>query len=147
MTPNAQNLIEQIFAADRERDLDGFMALLTDDVRLRIGSTPFVDGKTAARRVIGALFAGVRRIEHRLQRGPFEEGDDVSYFGEVTFTRLDGKRVTLPYANSLRRAGDRFCVYDIHMDPSPLLAAPVAIGGLLLAATAAWIGYRLGRRE
>ena len=145
--PAVGALIDRIFAADRTLDLDGFIALLTDDVRLRIGSTPWVTGKPAARRIIGALFAAVRGIDHRLVRGPFITGDRLSYFAEATFTRRDGARVTLPYANALIVRGDRLSEYDIHMDPTPLLAPPVGVAALLLATGAAWLGFRLGQRK
>ena len=142
----ARALIDRIFAADRARDLDAFVAVLTDDVRVRIGSTPWVVGKPAARRMIGGLFATVRGIDHRLERGPFVAGDALSYFAEATFIRRDGARVTLPYANALTLAGDRVSEYDIHLDPGPLLAPPVGIAALLAAAGAGWLGYRAGRR-
>ena len=142
---DARELIGRVFAADQALDLDAFMALLTDDVQLRVGSTPWVAGKPAARRVIGGLFAAVRGIEHRLLRGPFLDGDRLSYFAEVTFTRRDGARVTLPYANALVLSGERLSEYDIHMDPTPLLAPPVGAAALMLAAGAGWLGYRLGR--
>ena len=138
---SARALIDRVFAADHARDLDGFLELLTDDVRLQIGGLVDVRGKSAARRAIAALFAAMHGITHRLVRGPFEDGDGVTYVAEVTFDRKLFGRLTLPYAIVLTRRGDRFSEYAIEIDTSPLVA-PVA--GLGAVATIA--GYLALRR-
>jgi ketosteroid isomerase-like protein len=131
---SARALIDRVFAADHARDLDGFLELLTDDVRLQIGGLVDVRGKSAARRAIAALFAAMHGITHRLVRGPFEDGDGVTYVAEVTFDRKLFGRLTLPYANVLTRRGDRFSGYAIQIDTSRLLLPVAAVAGAAVLA-------------
>jgi len=44
--------------------------------------------------------------------------------GEVTYTRHDGSRVTLPFANVFRLRDDLISEYLIYADLAPLYAAP-----------------------
>lgn len=53
-------LIESVFAADAALDTDAFMKLLSDDVRLRIGSQPALLGHAAVRQAITGLFGMMR---------------------------------------------------------------------------------------
>ena len=117
-------IIDRIFAADAARDLDGFMALLSEPARLRVGSAPPQVGQAAIRQAIAGLFAAVAGIEHRLIHQWRDEAA-LAYEAEVRFTRHDGGTVTLPYVNVLRfDAAGAIDDYRIHIDLAPLFAPP-----------------------
>ena len=42
--------------------------------------------------------------------------------GEVTYTRLDGTEITLPFADVFEYSGQRIRHYKIYMDINPLYA-------------------------
>ena len=115
-------LIAAIFAADAALDLDGFMALLTDDVQLHIGSQPPVPGRAAVRQAIAGLFGLLRGgVRHRLLARFGSPAGTLAYQAEASFALKDGRDVTLPYVNLLHLAPDgRVDDYRIFIDLAPL---------------------------
>lgn len=125
-TSVADAIIQRVFAADRDLNIEAFVRLLSPDVVLRIGSQPPIVGVDAVRRAIGGLFAGMRSgIQHTLQQSwterSGEEGGSVVYQAEAVFHLRDGRDVSLPYVNVLRidRSG-LVSHYFIYIDLTPL---------------------------
>ena len=46
----------------------------------------------------------------------------VALEGVVTYTRLDGSEITLPFADTMVLRGDRIAEYYIYLDIAPLYA-------------------------
>lgn len=117
------SLIERVFAADAALDADAFVKLLSDDVRLRIGSQPALQGKAAVRQAIGGVFGMMRAgLEHKLHER-WESAETIVYEAEVTYHLKDGRDVDLPYTNVLRLTGNGLVQdYSIYIDLAPLSA-------------------------
>lgn len=109
------SLFEVIDAAD----VTGFGAFLTEDAVLRFGNAPPVHGRAAIEQSVRHFFASIRRSRHRIER-VWSGADAVALDGFVTYTRLDGAEITLPFADTLVLRGDRIAQYLIYIDLTPL---------------------------
>ena len=116
-----QETIDAIFAADRERDVDAFLRLLTEDAVMRVGAGPQAHGRTAIRQLVGGLFAAQRAgIVHRLIR-VWADGQMIAVQAEAAMSLRDGRDILLPYVNVLTLNGTGLIEdYRIHIDLSPL---------------------------
>ena len=88
-------------AVDR-LDADAFVAHLSENAWLRIGSAPAVVGREAVRASFARLLAGFRAVDHEVT-GEWREDDTLIVEAEVTYTPPSGEAVTLPVATVFRR--------------------------------------------
>jgi ketosteroid isomerase-like protein len=94
---------------------------VTEDVRVRLGDTPFTEGKPAfvdAYHAFVSSVAGVRREILNLWR----DGDVVIAQLDGHYRRLDGADVTLPCCNVFRTDHGLISEYRSYMDAGPLYA-------------------------
>ncbi len=112
----------RLFAAIDARDAVRFAAFLTADARFRFGNLPEVVGREAIATVVAQFFAAIGGCAHRLIAVWYGPGSAVCE-GEVTYTRLDGKVVTVPFANVFALRGTDIASYQIFIDNTPLFAA------------------------
>lgn len=110
-----------LFATIDARDADGFVAHLTDDAEFRFANHPPAHGRSAIRAVVDGFFGTIGGCRHRLIR-TWEDGADVVCQGEVTYTRLDGGLVTVPFVNVFEMRGERVARYLIYNDVTPVYA-------------------------
>ncbi|MEV6757061.1 nuclear transport factor 2 family protein [Streptomyces sp. NPDC051214] len=120
-------------AAERRRDVarifrdidtfdpDKFVAHLTKDVVFRFANSPELIGRPAVRQGVADFFATIAGLSHRLLRS-WEMGDIVIVQTEVTYTRTDGKQVTVPNADILTFRGDKARQWRIYIDLAPVYA-------------------------
>jgi ketosteroid isomerase-like protein len=113
--------IEQLHFAIDAMNADAFCARLTPDALFRFGNHPPVVGQAAIHGAVTAFWASIGGSRHHLVRF-WQDGDDVAVQGEVTYTRKDGGRLTLPFVNVFRLRDGRICEYRIHIDNTPLYA-------------------------
>jgi ketosteroid isomerase-like protein len=110
-----------LFAAIDARDADAFASFLAADAQFRFGNAPVVAGRAAIRDAVAGFFGAIRACSHRLLGTWQGEGGFVCE-GEVTYTRLDGGRVVLPFVNVLVLRGGKISGYRIYIDNGPLFA-------------------------
>jgi len=110
---------ERLFRVIDARDADGFVAALTADAEFRFGNAPAVRGRDAIRAAVAGFFGSIGGCRHRLLNTWSAPGSAVCE-GEVTYTRLDGLAVTVPFADVFELRGDRIAAYRIYMDNGPL---------------------------
>jgi ketosteroid isomerase-like protein len=106
-------------------DPDRFAAHLADDVRFRFANAEPIHGRDAVRETWAAFCEGVDGVAHD-QVGFWDVGDASIAEAEVTYTRKDGSRVTLPVVTIYRENGGLIDDYRIYMDVNPLFADPAA---------------------
>jgi hypothetical protein len=70
--------------------------------------------------VVG-FFSSIKGLKHRLLKVWHLEGAAIIQ-GEVTYTRKDGRLVTVPFMNLFRLEGPLINEYLIYNDVSPLFA-------------------------
>lgn len=110
-----------LFAAIDGRDARAFAAFLTPDGEFRFGNAPAVRGRAAVEVAVAGFFAAIGGCRHRLLRS-WEGADHVACEGEVTYARLDGRHVTVPFVNVFALRGREIESYRIYIDNAPLWA-------------------------
>ena len=68
------------------------------------------------------FFSSIAGLSHTL-RYTVADGETLICEGEVTYTRHDNSRVTLPFVDLLRMEDGLFSTYRIYMDIGPLYAS------------------------
>jgi ketosteroid isomerase-like protein len=114
--------LESLFDVIDAADVTGFGAYLTEDALLRFGNAPPVHGRAAIEQTVRHFFASIRRSRHRIER-VWPGADAIALDGLVTYTRLDGSEITLPFADTLVLREDRIAQYLIYIDLTPLFPA------------------------
>jgi ketosteroid isomerase-like protein len=113
--------LESMFAAIDAKDADAFVRYLSEDARFRYGSHPAVEGVAAVRAAVAGFFSTIAGCSHRIT-GRWVLPEVAVFEGEVTYRRLDGRDLTLPFVDVLHLRGDRVRDYRIYIDPAPLFA-------------------------
>jgi len=109
----------KVFETVDAKDADAFAALLTENAVYRYGSEPAVQGKEPIRRYVSAFFGSLEALRHQVVDTWEREGSVVCQ-GVVTYTKGDGRDVSVPFTKILRFEGDRIRDYLVYIDPSPL---------------------------
>ena len=113
--------LNELFAAIDGKDTETFLEFLTEDGVFRFGSAPPVDGHEAIGAAVDGFFQSIAGSTHRLLK-VLRDGDTMACEGEVTYRRLDGSELTLPFTNIFDLAGERIRNYKIYIDIQPLFA-------------------------
>lgn len=110
-------------AADR-KEIDALAEWFADDIELRFANNAPIHGKIAAREAMGGFYDTITGMRHAREH-IIMDGNNAAQQAVVTYTRHDGREVSLPVASYLRRteAGplDRLWIY---IDIAPLYAEP-----------------------
>lgn len=118
--------VRRVFEVVDTADGDAFAALFADDGRMTFGNGEPMEGRAAVAAGIGAFFAGIAGLRHRVLRD-WVDGADTIVELEVTYDRLDGRSVTLPaVARWHSRPDGRIDDYRVFADLAPLYAPPEA---------------------
>lgn len=111
-----------VFAAIDRQDSAAFVGYLTDDAVFRFGSAPPVQGRDAIAAAVGGFFDTIADLAHQIGN-TVVVGSSQFIEGEVTYTRLDGSQISLPFTDVFEYEGDKIAHYKIYMDISPLYVA------------------------
>jgi ketosteroid isomerase-like protein len=111
--------LNELFAAIDRRDAAAFAAFISPGGVFRFaGQTPVV-GRDAVEAAVGAFFAAIGGIRHEVERSWALPGALVCE-GRVTYTRLDGSTLEVPFANVLTLADDLIGEYLVFVDAHAL---------------------------
>lgn len=113
--------VARIFRDIDTFDPDKFVAHLTKDVVFRFANSPELTGRPAVRQGVADFFTTIAGLSHRLLH-TWEMGDTVIVQTEVTYTRTNGKQVTLPNADILTFRGVKARDWRIYIDLTPVYA-------------------------
>jgi limonene-1,2-epoxide hydrolase len=111
-----------VFAAIDRQDTAAFVGFLSDDAVFRFGSAPPVQGRDAVAAAVDGFFGTIAGLSHIVNKTLMRGSTQVCE-GEVTYTRLDGTEITLPFTDIFEYEGELITHYKIYMDISPLYAA------------------------
>jgi len=112
---------ESLFASIDTMDTERFLAFIAADATFRFGSSSAVSGHAGIRTAVESFFESFRALRHDLKR-LIVDGDAVACEGEVTYTRHDGSKITLPFANIFGISGGLISTYHVYIDMAPLFA-------------------------
>ena len=110
-----------LFAVIDRKDSEAFVGYLTDDAVFRFGSARAVHGRDAIREAVDGFFGTIAGCSHTVHK-TIDDGATKICEGEVTYTRLDGSTITLPFTDVFEYDGDLIAHYKIYMDIGPLYA-------------------------
>jgi len=109
----------KLFGFADEMDVDGYLTMLTDDIRFRFANEPVARGKDAVREVLTQLTSAVSGIRHTVL-DEWRVGDHIIHKLQVTYTRRDGSQVRVPAATIYRLSGDQIGEYQTYVDLDPV---------------------------
>ncbi len=119
------NWVRELFQAIDRMDPEGFASFLTEDGAFVFGNQQPVRGRAAVAEAVASFFSTIAGLKHQLVNqwnGP--ESSVVE--GRVTYTRKDGRHVTVPFMDVLETRGGKVRDYRIYVDVAPLYAPAVA---------------------
>ena len=116
-----QERIKALFAAIDSADSSAFAAFLTEDARFRFGSASAVSGRATIAAGVEGFFGTIAASKHEVL-ATIADGDTLVCEGEVTYTRHDQSRLTVPFVDVLELHGDLVKDYKIYIDIGALYA-------------------------
>ena len=108
-----------LFSSVDAKDADRFASFLTADAEFRFGNAPAISGTAEIKDAVNGFFDTIEGSEHEVLRTWSDDGTAVCQ-GQVTYTRYDGSRLTLPFVNVFELRGDKIARYLIYIDIAPL---------------------------
>lgn len=111
------------FLSDADKlDLPLLLSWFADDIDLRIANMPPVIGIAAVEKAFADFWSNLSDMSHK-REAIVMEGAAGTQLSIVTYTRKDGKAVSMPVASYIRRNADgRFNRLWIYIDINPLFA-------------------------
>jgi ketosteroid isomerase-like protein len=103
------------------KDANTFASYFTDDAVFRFGSQEPVQGRQAVRDCVAGFFDTIAALSHRVIE-TWKGEESLVCRGEVTYTKHDGARVTVPFTNILKLSDGRIHDYLVYVDPTPLMS-------------------------
>ncbi len=116
-----QNDMHDLFASIDAQDTPKFLSYLTPDVRFQFGNWPAAVGLEATGGAVDNFFGTIQGLSHKLHNVWLTERHAIAR-GEVTYTRKDGSKLTLPFTNVYGLKDGKILDYQIYMDVNPLYA-------------------------
>jgi ketosteroid isomerase-like protein len=113
--------IHDMLAAFDKNDISELGTFVTIDVRLQLMNTEAVRGQHAFATAVGAFHDSVASVRHEVL-DLWIDGDTVIAELRVHYTRLDGRKVTLPCCNVFRISDGSIADYRSYMDATPVYA-------------------------
>jgi len=111
----------KLFASIDTMDTKSFLGFIAADATFRFGSSPAVQGHAGIRTAVEDFFSMFAALKHELHRVVADENAIVCE-GEVTYTKHDGSKITLPFANVFEIDAGLISLYRIYIDIGPLFA-------------------------
>lgn len=115
--------LRALFAAIDRKDTREFLSFLSPGARFRFANNPSCQGHAEIGAMVDGFFSAIRACRHELDRY-WIQVDSAICHGLVTYTRLDGSVLTVPFANVMMLDGARISDYMIFVDVSKLFPAP-----------------------
>ena len=116
-----EDRLDELFDAIDGKDTGSFLGFLTDDGVFRFGAAPAVQGHESIGAAVDGFFQSIAGSKHRLIN-TLRDGDTMACEGEVTYHRLDGSEVTVPFTNIFDLDNELIRHYKIYIDIQPLFA-------------------------
>lgn len=113
--------LESIGKSIDSRNADDFVRYITEDGVFRFGNAEPVKGKKAVRDYVAQFYTMIKASEHKVVNY-WEGKNSIVWQGQVTYTRLDDKKVIINFVNVFYMSGDLIKDYLIYLDNSPLFA-------------------------
>lgn len=121
-----RDFFEELFKGIDARDAQQFADHFTEDGVFRFGNLPPVSGRSSIHEFIAGFFSTISGISHQFDDCWSVEQERAICAGEVTYVRLDGSELTVPWATVSRFEHGLLAEYLAYVDPSQLYAVDEA---------------------
>ena len=102
---NRDKWVRELLRCVDAKDSDGWLEFLAPDACFRFGNAATVEGKSAIREAVAGISQPASRtLRHELAETWSHPGSVICR-GEVTYTRLDGSTLCVPFVNVLKLDG------------------------------------------
>lgn len=109
----------RLFEEIDKKDLDSYLNFLSEDVKFRFGNSPEVIGKHKLRETLDGFFKSIKGLKHDILK-ILQEDETIVCQGNVTYTRHDMSKITIPFMNYFEMNENFIKEYLIYIDISPL---------------------------
>lgn len=113
--------LASLFSAIDRMDAEAFCEFLAEDCVFRFGNGPSISGREAVGQAVGEFFGSIKEIRHELE-AVIASDERIAFHGWVTYTRFDGTRLKIPFADHFTLRGREIMEYLIFADISQLYA-------------------------
>jgi ketosteroid isomerase-like protein len=111
-----------LFADIDRMDADAWASYLAEDATMRFGNEPPVHGRQACRDALASFYELIDGLSHDIVE-QWEQGNATIVEANVTYTRKDGQRVTVPVVTIYRTSADDLIGdYRVFIDLAPVFA-------------------------
>ncbi|WP_328286525.1 nuclear transport factor 2 family protein [Rhodococcus sp. JS3073] len=117
-----EELVRTLFIAVDRRDADALADLFADDITFRFGSADCLAGKSDVAVTCATFLGRINGIRHEIEHFWQVEADRIVVIMTVHYERADGRKLSLPCANTFRIVAGRVADYRIFMDVNPVFA-------------------------
>src|SRR5947208_607524 len=94
-------ILDKLFGAVDRKDLDGYMALFTEDAEYKAGNFPPVFGPRAIGEFGASVIPYFNKVEH-IVKNAWQKGNTVVAEMDLVYHRKDGKVVTVACLDIIR---------------------------------------------
>lgn len=121
ISQNTKNWIGKMYEGVDKTDEHAFGAELSENCVLKFGNQPAMEGKNTIVEGIGAFFASFKALSHNFTH-MWEVGNEIILDSDVTYTRHDDKKVTVPAVTIIKQNDYKAEEMRIYVDLTPLYA-------------------------
>lgn len=112
-------MITDLFREIDDKELQAFVSYLDPDCIFRFGNYPAVTGVKEIEMFVASFFKLVDILSHEITESWDIPGGVICH-GRVSYTRKDGSKLTVPFANILKSGSAGITDYQIFADTSQL---------------------------
>jgi ketosteroid isomerase-like protein len=114
-------IVGRVFAALDGGDVRGLAAMMDDNVRLQLANTEESHGKESFEKAVKAFLGSVSGFRHEVV-DVWRDGETIVAELHVHYTRLDGRKVTVPCCNVFQVGDGLVWAYRSYLDMTPVYA-------------------------
>jgi len=103
---DARAFVEDLYRSIDAKDPEAFSGFLSDGASFRFANAEPVVGKDNIREAVSGFFSMVAGMSHRLDN-VWTRGDNLISNGNVTYKRLDGTELSVPFATIFKLEGGK----------------------------------------
>lgn len=115
------DLIKKIANSIDSKNAKQFSEFITEDGTFRFGNAESVKGRKNIEDYVAYFFTMIKGSSHKIVN-LWDDGKNIVWQGEVEYTRLDEKKVTVNFVNVFYMKEDMITDYLIYIDNTPLFA-------------------------
>ncbi len=115
----ANELVTKLYQAVDTQEARFLEPLFSSSITFQLGNNPPVHGKEAVLESNASFFTSIAAMAHTIDR-VWSQGPHIICNGSVSYTRLDGSHLSIPFATSLFIEGEVIEEYSVYVDVSPL---------------------------